>query len=62
MATSRKQAAAAATTAAYEVVSPLDHDGDHYAVGDTVDLTEAQAAPLLGNTVKLAPNAAKTPE
>ena len=62
MATSRKQAAAAATTAGYEVISPLDHDGEHYAVGETVDLTEAQAAPLLGNTVKLAPDAAKKAE
>lgn len=43
--------AAAATTARYEVVSPLRHDGEPYAVGDEIDLSEAQAAPLLGHTV-----------
>lgn len=47
---------AAATTDApkvlYEVVSPLSHDGVAFAVGEGVELTEAQAAPLLGHTVQ----------
>jgi hypothetical protein len=36
----------------YEVTSRLDHDGETYLPGDTVALTEAQAAPLLGGAVK----------
>jgi len=36
----------------YEVISPLNHDGTPYAIGDTVDLADAQAAPLLGHTVR----------
>lgn len=42
----------AAEKAAYIVVSPLQHDKKDYLVGDEVKLTEAQAAPLLGHTVK----------
>lgn len=48
MATSKKAAARAdQPTATYTVQSPLDHDNDRYAAGDTVDLTEEQAKPLL---------------
>ena len=36
----------------YEVVSPLDHDGERYAIGDQVELSDLHAAPLLGHTVK----------
>lgn len=51
----------AQATATYEVVSPLLHgvlvDGQavetRYEVGDPVELTEAEAAPLLGHTVKV---------
>lgn len=55
MATAVKKAGAAApatSTTVYEVTSPLNHDGDVYAIGDQVELTEAQAAPLLGHTVQ----------
>lgn len=45
-------------TTDYEVISRLDHDGATYEVGDTVALTEGQAAPLLGQAVKAAPAAA----
>lgn len=37
---------------AYEVVSPLNHDGEDYAIGDQVELSDLHAAPLLGHTVK----------
>ena len=40
-----------ASTTAYVVISPLNHDGDVYAIGDEAELTDAQAAPLLGHTV-----------
>lgn len=43
---------AAPGTDAYEVLSPLEHDGVRYAIGERVQLTAAQAAPLLGHTVK----------
>ena len=36
---------------AYLVISRLDHDGESFAPGDTVELTQAQAAPLLGQAV-----------
>lgn len=49
MATAKKTEGAKAS---YEVTSPLEHDGDRYEVGSTVELTPAQAEPLLGNTVK----------
>lgn len=39
-------------TAVYEVISPLKHDLHVYAIGDQVELTEAEAAPLLGHTVR----------
>lgn len=58
-AASKKAGAAAPATGTYKVVSPLEHDGELYAVGDEVALTEAQAAPLLGHTV--APPAAAGP-
>ena len=41
-----KKSASTQPTKTYTVVSPLDHDGDSYAVGDPVELTEAQAAPV----------------
>lgn len=52
MATSRKAAAQSAATATYLVVSNLDFNGESFTDGDTVDLTEAEAKPLLGHTVK----------
>ncbi len=35
------------TKIAYPVLSPLNLDGERYAEGDTVELTESQAAELL---------------
>lgn len=35
----------------YKVVSHLDHDGESFEPGATVELTKRQAAPLLGHTV-----------
>lgn len=54
MATASKaaQAAAKGTLKTYEVISPLQHDLESYAPGDPIELTDAQAAPLLGHTVK----------
>ena len=43
MATAKKDT----TKAAFEVMSPLEHDLVRYEVGETVELPEAQAAPLL---------------
>lgn len=43
---------AAAKKAPYIVISPLQHDGDSYAIGDQVELTNAEAAPLMPDTVK----------
>lgn len=48
---------AKAETKNYEVLGNLQHDGEPYAKGDTVALTEAQAAPLLGEVVQLAAEA-----
>lgn len=42
----RKNAAAAGPTATFKVLSPLSHDGEDYAIGDQVELTEAQALAL----------------
>lgn len=42
---------APAPTASYLVISPLRHDGVDFAIGEAVDLTAAEAAPLLGHTV-----------
>lgn len=58
MATDKKPTAGKADAAepkktAYIVISPLSHDLIDYAVGDEVDLTEAEAVPLLGHTVRL---------
>ncbi len=41
-----------APTTDYEVISPLSHDLEDYAIGDTVALTDDQAKPLLGRAVK----------
>ena len=58
MATDKKPTAGKADAAepkktAYIVISPLSHDMVEYAVGDVVELTEAQAAVLLWHTVTL---------
>ncbi len=57
MATTKKEA----PKAVYIVLSPLQHDQEDYAEGSEVELTEAQAAPLMPHTVKpkAAPAAAK---
>lgn len=39
-------------TKTYEVISPLEHDQVLYKVGETIDLTDAQAAPLKPHTVR----------
>lgn len=41
-----------AEKASYIVTSPLEHDQVFYKPGEEVELTEAQAEPLLGHTVK----------
>lgn len=51
-----------ATLKTYRVISPLVHGAmtpngameTRYNIGDQVDLTDAEAAPLLGHTVELA--------
>lgn len=43
---------AAAATKKYTVISSLEHDGESYGVGDTVEMTPDQAKPLLGNTLE----------
>ena len=72
MATQKKRASGAPAepeaTTTYTVISPLHHgvlvDGEaietRYEPGETVDLTEAEAAPLLGHTVKEQDAAAKS--
>lgn len=35
----------------YVVKSPLEHNQEKFNIGDTVQLTEKEAAPLLGHTV-----------
>lgn len=46
------------TKAAFEVTSPLHHDGDRYEIGDTVMLTESQAEELVAaGAVKVAAEA-----
>jgi len=55
MATAAKTAetkSAKGATAEFEVVSRLDHGGETYMPGDTVELTEAQALPLIGGAIK----------
>ena len=47
-AAAKKVGAAAPATRTYKVTSRREHDGELYAVGDEVELTEGQAAPLLG--------------
>lgn len=39
--------------AVYIVISPLSHDLVEYVIGDEVALADAEAAPLLGHTVRL---------
>lgn len=53
-----KLKAAAGPTALFTVLSNLSHDGDDYAVGDTVELTEAHAL-ALGSDVVAPAKAAK---
>lgn len=50
-----KKPEADAPTAPFIVVSPLEHDGELYVIGETVELTEKQAEPLFGHTVQAAP-------
>jgi hypothetical protein len=65
MATKSRPAAADEAKATYLVISPLEHGeavagvntATLYAEGDEVELTAAQAAPLLGHTVKAKPAA-----
>lgn len=57
-ATQADKKAAAQKKALYVVVSPLRHNGDEYAIGDEVELNEAEAAQLLGHTVKAKAKAA----
>lgn len=45
--------------AAYEVISPLHHDGEAYAVGDDVVLTPEEAAALVPHTVRVREHAAE---
>ena len=45
--------AAPEPTQVYTVISPLEHDLVLYAIGEEVELTAAQAAPLLGVAVAL---------
>lgn len=52
MATAKKTAAADAAKATYVVISPLEHDQVLYEIGEEVELTDAQAEPLLGHTVR----------
>jgi len=40
-------AADAAPVAEYEALSPINHDGDDYAIGEIIELTDAQAKQLL---------------
>ena len=55
-----KRAATDSVKATYAVISPLLHgvivngkaEVTAYEVGDSVDLTDAEAAPLLGHTVE----------
>lgn len=44
--------APAGATATYEVVSRLDFNGETFEAGTTVELTQKEAEPLLGHTVK----------
>lgn len=48
-----KTATAKAATAEFQVVSRLEHNGDTYMPGDTVELTEAEALPLIGGAIKV---------
>lgn len=48
-----KGAKTKAATAEFTVVSRLDFDGETYMPGDTVELTEAQALPLIGGAIKV---------
>lgn len=36
----------------YTVLSPLTHDGKYFAAGASVEMSEAQAAPLLGAVIE----------
>lgn len=37
----------------YKVKSPLNHDQKDYKIGSAIELTDEQAAPLLGHTLAL---------
>lgn len=50
-----------ASKATFKVLSPLSHDNEEYAVGEAVELTEAEALALGPQVVEPVP-AAKTPK
>ncbi len=52
MAAKKTPTAADAPKASYTVIAPLSHDQFDYAIGETVELTEAEAKPLLGLAVE----------
>lgn len=52
MAAKKTTPAADAPKASYTVTAPLSHDQIDYAPGETVELTEAEATPLLGLAVQ----------
>lgn len=58
----KKQAVSKETVVArlYEVLAPLRHDGDEYESGDTVELNDDQAQPLLSVNVIVLSKKAKS--
>jgi len=45
--------AAGGDAVSYRVISPLSHDGVLYEIDESIELTEQQAAPLLGHTLQV---------
>lgn len=45
----------------YTILSPVEHDGERYEIGATIDLEDAQAAPLLALAAIEGPVAAVVP-
>lgn len=58
----KKDASQPAQKAAYKVLDALHHDGEAYALGDKVELTEDEAAPLLATRVVESAKATKAAE
>lgn len=56
MSADKKKPAPRATpaTKTYIVLSPISHDGVAYTIGEEIELTDSQAAPLTGYAVQLA--------